>query len=234
MSGTTRRHSPAVYRRRRLVLLIALLAIIATVWLLVAQPWRGAASENSASADDTTQDAATELPIPSSGSPSSTPGATPAATPGAADAEPSPTPSATLTPAADPCVARDITVEARTDQDTYGSGQNPKLSIRLTNNGADCTLNVGTSGQSFAISSGSDTWWRSTDCQTEPSDMIVLLAAGQTVESSAPLEWDRTRSAVGTCEATDRPHAPGGGSSYHLDVEIGGIASTSSKQFLLY
>jgi hypothetical protein len=64
--------------------------------------------------------------------------------------------------------------------------------------------------------------------------MVVLLAAGQTVASAAPLIWDRTRSAVGTCADADRPRAPGGGSSYHLAVEIGGIASTDSAQLLLY
>ena len=82
--------------------------------------------------------------------------------------------------------------------------------------------------------SGDDVWWRSTDCQSEPSDMIVLIGAGQTVSSATPLTWDRTRSAVGTCTDGSRPHAPGGGASYHLSVEIGGISSTEPQQFLLY
>ncbi len=146
-----------------------------------------------------------------------------------------PRPSASATPSAKPCVARDVTVEALTDLDTYEAGQNPLLSIRLTNNGtADCTLNVGTSGQAFTIVSGSDVWWRSTDCQTEPSDMVVLLAAGQSVASASPLTWDRTRSSVSSCADSNRQTAPGGGASYHLGVEIGGIASTQSKQIFLY
>jgi len=152
-----------------------------------------------------------------------------------ADAGPSTTPSAEATPTAKPCISRDVTVEALTDQETYEGGQNPQLSIRLTNNGTtDCTLNVGTSGQAYTIMSGSDVWWRSTDCQTEPSDMVVLLAAGQTVSSATPLAWDRTRSSVSTCGDADRQSAPGGGASYHLSVELGGIASTQSAQILLY
>ena len=96
-------------------------------------------------------------------------------------------------------------------------------------------MNVGTATQVFTITSGSDTWWRSTDCQSEPSDMVVLLAAGQTVSSATPLVWDRTRSAVGTCAAdANRPKAPGGGASYHLAVEIGGIPSAQTRQLLLY
>jgi hypothetical protein len=230
MSGTNprRRHSPAVYRRRRLVLLIAVLAVIAIVWLLIAQPWSGSASDGESQPESaSTQQAATELPIP--GAAAETPQAEPAP-----DAEP--TETTTLpTPSAVVCAPDDILVEALSDQDSYGSGQNPQLSIRLTNEGDDdCTLNVGTSTQVFTIASGSDTWWRSTDCQTEPSDMPVLLAAGQAVTSTAPLEWDRTRSSTTTCADPNRETAPGGGASYHLSVEIGGISSSQSKQLLLY
>lgn len=226
-----RRHSPAVYRRRRLVLLLAVLAVAVLVWLLIAQPWRGAATENdtAAPAPTASQDAATELPVPEDAAGTETDAAA-SPTP---EAEPSPDPS-TSTTAAAPCAGRDLTVEALTDSDVYGSGQNPQLSIRLTNTGeTDCTLNVGTTTQSFTIASGSDTWWRSTDCQATPSDMIVLLAAGQSVTSATPLVWDRTRSSVDTCDG-ERTPAPGGGASYHLSVEIGGVSSTQSAQFLLY
>lgn len=239
MSGEPprKRHSPAVYRRRRIVLLVGVVAVIALVWLLIAQPWRGAAVENTAS---TPTPASTPSPSETTASPAPTPDEA-----GDAAAEPSPAPTAspeatptaapTTAPAAAPCVARDITVEPVSDQDTYAAGQNPQLSITLTNNGAaDCTLNVGTSAQAFTIASGSDVWWRSTDCQTEPSDMVVLLAAGQSVSSAAPLVWDRTRSSVGSCDDSGRQSAPGGGASYHLSVEIGGVASTQSKQILLY
>lgn len=217
---------------------MALAAVVAVVWLLIAQPWRGAAAESApespAPKPTATQAAATDLPVPGTVTPSATPTPEPTAE---VTAEPSVTASASpsATPTAKPCVARDVAVEALSDQDTYEPGQNPQLSIQLTNNGAtDCTLNVGTSGQAFTIVSGNDVWWRSTDCQTEPSDMVVLLAAGQSVASAAPLTWDRTRSSVSTCADSDRQSAPGGGASYHFSVEIGGIASTQSKQILLY
>jgi hypothetical protein len=239
MSGTTprRRHSPAVYRRRRIVLLVGIIVIGVGIWLAIAQPWRGMASEGQERTDPAhTQDAATSLPIPSSAeTPAADDAATDADAADAAGEDTAATPSPSATPTAEPCLPRDIKVEAVTDQPTYASGQNPQLSIQLTNSGStDCTLNVGTSAQVFTITSGSDVWWKSTDCQSEPSDMVVLLAAGQTVASAAPLTWDRTRSSVGTCADADRPRAPGGGSSYHLDVEIGGIASTDSAQLLLY
>ncbi|WP_106816328.1 hypothetical protein [Microbacterium timonense] len=233
MTGTTprRRHSPAVYRRRRLVLLLALLAVAAIVWLLIAQPWAAPASETTDTADKTSsQSTAESLPVPS-GQAAPDPTDTGAVEGAVVEGT---TPTAGSTPTAMPCVASEIIVEPVTSADTYAGDQNPQFSIKLTNNGPDCTLNVGTSAQSFTVTSGDDVWWRSTDCQGEPSDMIVLIAAGQTVTSAAPLTWDRTRSAVGTCADATRPRAPGGGASYHLSVEIGGIASTDPKQFLLY
>lgn len=228
MTGTPpRKHSPAVYRRRRLLVLVAALVVVAVVvWLLVAQPWRGAASESPSPEASKTADASA-LPVP-------TPGATPSATPtDSAGATPSPTGTAVAGPQA--CRSSDVTVEAVTDQDSYSSDQQPAFTIKLTNKGgSDCTLNVGTSTQVYTVTSGNDTWWRSTDCQSEPSDMVVTLAAGQSVSSAAPLVWDRTRSSVSSCGDDSRPRAAGGGASYHLSVEIGGIGSTETAQFLLY
>jgi hypothetical protein len=234
MTGTTprRRHSPAVYRRRRLaLLLIALLVIAGVVWLLIAQPWASAVTDTQGEEEPSQQqDTADSLPVPSS---QATAGGTDTgAVEGAVVEGGTPTPGAT--PTALPCVASELSVVAVTSADTYAGDQKPQFSITLTNNGADCTLNVGTTTQSFTVTSGDDVWWRSTDCQSEPSDMVVMIAAGQTVSSAAPLTWDRTRSAVGTCADGNRPLAPGGGSSYHLSVEIGGIGSTEPKQFLLY
>ena len=223
------------------MLLLAVLAVVAIVWLLIARPWSGAASE----ADPTvsqTQDAATDLPVPASSASAeneSDPTPEPSATGDAATPDPAASADAgaqsSAPPTAAACTAREVKVEAATDKETYGSGQNPQLSIELTNTSEkDCTINVGTSAQSFTIMSGDDTWWRSTDCQTESSDMLVTLAAGQTVSSAAPLTWDRTRSDVSSCASTDRQIAAGGGASYHLGVTIGGIPSTQSAQFLLY
>ena len=231
MTGNTPRKkpSPAVYRRRRIVLLLAVVVVIALIWLFIAQPWAGAApradSDQTAPASTQTQAAATALPVPGASAGAADAGA------GTSTVETAPG----QLPSAKACVGSDIAVEALTDAESYGTGQNPQLSIRLSNQGeTDCTLNVGTSGQVFTITSGDDVWWRSTDCQSEPSDMVVLLAAGQSVTSAAPLTWDRTRSSVESCNDPGRQAAPGGGASYYLNVEIGGIASTQPTLFLLY
>ena len=216
------RQSAAVYRRRRLVALVGLILFLAVigvaVWLLVSRPWASAAEA--------------VPPATPSASPTPTADATPTDTP---SADPSEEPVAEETPGVVACEAKDVVVSAVTDADTYAAGELPNLSISLTNNGpTDCTIDVGSSTQVFTVSSGADVWWRSTDCQENPSSMIATLAAGATVTSKVPVVWDRTRSSVETCAEENRQRAPGGGSSYHVEVSIGGFTSPSTTQILLY
>ncbi len=223
------RQSAAVYRRRRLVVLSGLLLVVAAigvgVWLLVAPPWASQASEAESSPSPSASQSASASPTASS-----TPSAAPGATPTATETQPPPE-----EPGVVACQAKDLEVTAVTDADSYAEGEQPKLSISLTNKStADCTLDVGSSLQSFTISSGTDVWWRSTDCQENPSSMIATLAAGSTVTSKEPVVWDRTRSSVETCAQENRQRAPAGGASYHVGVSIGGFPSATTKQILLY
>ncbi|PRB13098.1 hypothetical protein [Microbacterium sp. MYb62] len=215
-----RRRSAAVYRRRRLVVLIVLVLLVAAIgvgaWLLIARPWAAA---------DT----------PKTPPPTSSASSTPSSPPSDESESPSPDPSVEQTPAIVACEAKDIEVAAVTDAESYAAGVLPKLSISLTNKGAtDCTIDVGSTTQVFTISSGADEWWRSTDCQENPSSMIATLTAGTTVTSKDPVTWDRTRSSVETCAQENRQRAPGGGASYHIAVSIGGFTSLSTAQILLY
>lgn len=197
------REPRSVYVRRRLWFLAGVLAVIAIIVLVIWKP--GSTSGAEPEATSTTS------------APSAAASATPTPTPGEVAA----------------CTKDDVSVEALTDKSTYGAGELPQLSLRITNI-ADtaCSINVGTAAQVFTIKSGSDTYWTSTDCQVEPSDAAVELAADQSVESSIPIAWDRTRSTPSTCEG-ERPAAPAAGASYHLSTSIGGIESESSKQFIL-
>lgn len=220
------RQSAAVYRRRRLVLLIAVILVLAVIgagtWVLIAKPWQ------SSGADAVPQAPSAQTPSPDAdASANATASPSPDASDGATDAP--------ATPAIVACTAKDIEVAAVTDADTYDSAALPKLSISLTNHGAsDCTIDVGSATQVFTVMSGADVWWRSTDCQEDPSSMIATLPAGATVVSKDPVVWDRTRSAVETCADVNRPRAPGGGASYHVSVSIGGFAGLATTQILLY
>jgi hypothetical protein len=214
------RPSAAVYRRRRLLALLVVVAVIAVVVIIVANLGRG----STPTAD-----------------PSATPTADAAADDGsgdaAAEATPEPTPSAsagTETNADGSCAVGQLTVTPVTDAASYKAGVLPKLSFTVTNTGMEpCTANLGTTTQVFTISSGSDVYWKSTDCQTGAEDAEVELAA-RTPQTSSPFEWSRQRSSTTTCQEAERPAVPAGGATYTLSVEVAGVKSAEPKSFLLY
>lgn len=225
-----------MYRRRRLaVLLLAVLIVGGIVALVIWQPWRAmtvAASPSTGGAPASAP--STQTPTPSPGDDLATPSGTPSPrvttsadgdtgdTGEADDAKPSDVPA---------CTTGDVTVTANVDKTSYGAGEMPKLSITLVNDTEEpCLINVGTAAQTFEITSGTDTWWRSTDCQTEPSDQVVQLDAGKTVTSASPIVWDRTRSSVDTCDGDRQKALPGW---YNLAVSIGGIGSAEPASFTI-
>lgn len=195
-----------VYWRRRLILGIGLLAVILVVVLIIVRP---GASDGAPA-------------------PASTTGAPKTTTPPATSI---PTSSASASGAA--CDTANVRVEAVTDKATYAAGELPQLSVAITNTGsAACKIDAGTAQQLFTITSGSEVYWKSTDCQTDKVDAEVLLQPGKTISSQTPITWDRTRSDPSTCQAS-REQVPAAGASYHLTTTVAGIESPETKQFIL-
>ncbi|MCS4277683.1 hypothetical protein M2390_002892 [Mycetocola sp. BIGb0189] len=207
------RPSKQVYARRRLFVLLGLVAVIAVIVLLIVQP--GSTSD-----------------VPKASVPVVTPTETPA--PGASGA-PSANPSGAPTDGASApkCSSKVIVVSAITDKGDYAAGEKPQLRMSITNTGSEaCTINAGTSKQSFTILNGDNKVWTSTDCQVEPSDQNSVIESGQTVQSAEAIVWDRTKSTADTCEGNRDP-VPADGASYQLSVSIDGIKSTNAKRFVL-
>ena len=62
------------------------------------------------------------------------------------------------------------------DANSFESGQLPNFQIGITNTAKEaCTFNVGTSQMSMTVTSGNETYWKSSDCQAESSDTEALL-----------------------------------------------------------
>ncbi|MGO3885850.1 MAG: DUF4232 domain-containing protein [Mycetocola sp.] len=208
------RVSPAVYRRRRAVALLILIVVVALIVLLIWRPW-SSSGVPAASPAASSSAPAQETPTGTAATSSSVPSDTPAADP-------------------EPCTESQVSIGARTDAGSYGEGDSPELSLSVTNTGdAACELNVGTSQQQFVITSGSETYWRSTDCQSDSSDAVVTLEPGKTVSSSTPITWDRVRSTPESCDDDERPAVPAGGATYHLETRVGDFASASTASFVL-
>jgi hypothetical protein len=131
------------------------------------------------------------------------------------------------------CDPAKIELAAITDKGGYNEGEQPLVSMSITNTGSTaCEINAGTDAQEYIISSGSDQIWSSRDCQADPAPTATVLEPG-VAKSTTPFGWDRTRSSVDTC-AGQRPAVAAGGASYHLTVKLGDVSSAETKQFLLY
>ena len=200
---------PSVYRRRRILVALGVVAAIVIIILLIARPGSGTPNPNPSDS--------TPAANPST---SASPHATPHATAAAGD------PST-------PCDPGDIQLVAVTDADSYAANVNPKLSMTITNTGDNaCTLDVGTSAQEYLITSGADRIWDSKDCQTGATSTKAVLEPGK-ANSTTPFAWNRTRSSTTTCASTNLPKVTAGGASYHLAVLVGTLKSPETKQFIL-
>jgi len=131
----------------------------------------------------------------------------------AGDASASATASATPTPSPTTgCDEKLLTVSAATDKPAYGPGENPLLTLKVTNgNQVPCEVNIGTSQMEYLVTSGSDRIFSSKDCQAESSDLVKIIAPGKSETANFP--WDRNRSAEG-CKVVEAQ--PGAGGAYYV------------------
>ena len=139
------------------------------------------------------------------------------------------------TAATQPCTDKAVEVDAVVDKLSYAAGEDPQLSFTLQNGGTKaCTFQVGTNVQKFVITSGSETIWTSTDCQTDSSAKSINLQPGTPVQSPK-LTWARDRSSTTTCSVKNPKQVTAGGASYHLTVTVNSVTSTAanSPQFVL-
>jgi hypothetical protein len=147
---------------------------------------------------------------------------------------PKPSPSATTATNASgtvpACAASDLVVTATIDKAKFTVEEQPQFGFTIENKGtAACTATAGSDVQAFVVTSGKDTVWSSTDCQTSPTPATTVIKPGEKV-SGGPVAWDRTRSSKTTCGVTRTPVTAG---FYHITVTVNKIASAESPQFQL-
>lgn len=115
----------------------------------------------------------------------------------------------------------------------FDAGINPFFGYKITNIGAkDCSFDVGGKGTFFRVTSGSETIWTSENCdRTALVSSVVTLKPNEPM-SSAMSDWYRVKSSSTGCGADQAP-VTAGGASYHLSVEVGGVVSEETSQFIL-
>ncbi len=195
---------PQVYWRRRLIVGLGVVAVVIIILLIVFRPAAGEPDDAAPTTDGGDKQAAETTE--STDAPEQEEGAA--------------------------CNPELISISPVTDKGEYGSGQQPMISMSIVNDGAvACVMDVGTDMQVYEITSGTELYWKSTDCQVEKTPQKVALEPG-TPQTTTPIPWDRTRSSESTCKS-DRPPVTAGGASYHLTVHLGDLKSEKTAQFLL-
>lgn len=168
----------STYWRRRLVLLVGLLALV-----LVARSCVG------------------DAPSPQrtgGGSPSPTPSASPSAKTSTSP-RPSPTRAGPVT-----CPDRVLSLAAAPAQRSYPAGSTMRFTLTVTNTGsAPCRRDLGGGALEVLVYSGADRIWSSDDCGTDKGVSVQTLPARGSLESS--VSWTGQRSAKGC--PTGRPEA---------------------------
>ncbi|ALE04297.1 hypothetical protein AL755_00900 (plasmid) [Arthrobacter sp. ERGS1:01] len=123
------------------------------------------------------------------------------------------------TPASGVCDEAGIKVGGTVDKTSYPSGQDPKLTLKVTNTGkSPCDINVGTSQMEFKVTSGDDTVFNSRDCQAESTDLVKNLRPG--ASETATFTWKRNRTAPGCAKGTSTA-VSGGGATYVFVATLG-------------
>ena len=115
----------------------------------------------------------------------------------------------------------------------FDTGINPFFGYRITNIGAkDCTLDLGPKDTYYRVTSGEETIWTSENCdRTGLVSSVVTLKPNEPM-SNALSDWYRVKSSATGCGADQTP-VTAGGASYHLSVEVGGMVSKETSQFIL-
>lgn len=194
--ATARKPVSPIYRRRRLfvgAILLLVLALAVGGLAALSSAFNGGPAASTASAAPQQEKPGTAQP---EGSASASP-----------TASGSPTPSPTAG-----CDDKLLTVSAATDKAAYGPGENPLLTLKVTNgNQVPCEVNIGTSQMEYLVTSGSDRIFSSKDCQAESGDLVKTIAPGKSETANFP--WDRKRSAEG-CKLVEAQ--PGAGGAYYV------------------
>lgn len=191
-------HRPAVYWRRRVVLLLAVVAVVAVLWTLLGggaeagqdgQEGAGATSSDTAASDTTASDTTASGTASSGGV-------------GAA------------------CSPEDLSVTVSTDATAYGPDDVPRFVVAVASSAtAPCTVDVGAADAvELVVTSGSDRIWSSADCRDSAPGDPVPLAPGATEDIS--VSWQRLRSTP-DC-ADDLPDVRPG--TYQVTPVVGGEA----------
>jgi hypothetical protein len=186
---------PSVYWRRRLLVLLGLLAVVVVIVLIIVRPGSGSPG-------------ASVSPTPSD-TPAATPTPTFTSAAGGEACNPDQIAIAAITDA---------------NSYASGVQPKLSMSITNIG-AAPCTFDVGTAAQEYIITSGTDRIWSSKDCQTGAAANLVILAPGlEQTTTPFPWDRTRSSTTTCDTSRPAAVAGPDG-PTYRLQVKLGDIES---------
>lgn len=202
----------AVYWRRRIVLIAAVLGVVA----LLAWLWPSGGEAEPAALPSTSPTQAT-----ASASASASPSASPSVEP--SPSETGETPSGEP----EPCRGSDLEVTVAVETPTPTAGGEVVFVMSVANTGdSPCIQDVGAAATSFLVTSGGYRVWSSDDCNPGGTEQLEVIPPGQAFAVQAV--WPTIITTPG-CPSTSNPARPG---SYDVTATDAGITS-AAKRFVL-
>ncbi|WP_061963349.1 hypothetical protein [Demequina aurantiaca] len=195
---------PEVYWKRRLIVGIGIVVLIALVWFIVAK-----ATDGSNDPAATPSDAATTSPAPTSG----------------ATTSPDPSASANAAAASRACGPEDLTITTTANPADVAAGSPVTFDVDLAQDGSSpCLLDTTADGTELLITSGSDRIYSSTDCPADEAVAATQLVLEPGTEDTVAVTWNGKRSAPDCEEVSASPRA----GTYNAALTVQGIESDSA------
>ncbi|GAA1535768.1 hypothetical protein [Brevibacterium picturae] len=190
-----------VYRRRRYMLLVASLVVIALLVLGVVGIVSGlnGGGEEEPVAEDTSSasPSTTQVPVPDEKA------------------------------ASGKCPENKVGLKAKVDEKSFDEDAKPKFEMVVENNHtATCLIEVGTEKQEFLVEKNGDVVWSSKFCAAEEDENAeVSTEFAPKSEKTSQFEWNRVR-VDKNCNRTNEDFGPG---EYELVVKLGDKKSKPAK-----
>lgn len=222
------RQSPAVYRRRRLVLGAFAVVLVLLLWWLISSIIGWVSEEDDEPGPAAATSEATAEPGPEAGSEDDA--TSPSPEPGEQEDEEDTESDAEEDLPEGACAPGNVAVTASTGEDSYAPDEAPLLIMEIEHTGGeDCALDVGTAQQEFSVVREGREVFTTAQCGSDDdgSDENYELEMEPGQVERAQLNWPRSDSSVDCGEPAEL--TPG---EYELVVTLGGIAS-EPHQFTL-
>ncbi|MEO7287344.1 MAG: hypothetical protein ABI140_10505 [Jatrophihabitantaceae bacterium] len=198
--------APAVYWRRRIMLLAAVLLALLTVYVLA---FRGGGNQPPKANGAFTSPGTSHASTPTDPAPSASSAAH--------------TSAASSNPAPKPCVASQLAITAGSDAKTYPAGAKPQVALVVTNRGpSPCVQDLSDSQIELRVYNGSARVWGSHDCAVQPGSAPSTLPVGTAIRRA--VEWSGLSSRPGCAGVRTRVSA----GTYTLYAYLAGHQGSTS------